>query len=889
MLKHVQNFTPYILSTVPGGKYDRLDGTSMAAPLVAGAISALMMVKKYDNQEVLWGDLLHTDNIIQAYEIANRPAELEVLRIIMRDKNEKTEYEEDDNSYLGYYEVNTGETINLFPVIRTSFGKASNIKLKLLVSSGAQVLTEQVDFGYSLDAFGKMTSKNPLTIKIPDDMPNASEINLSVIATCDEASKTFSKQFVLKVNNMWTLSGLHTKDMILTPDHNYYVSSDFGVSADATLTIQPGTRIEFAKFTGLYAFGKLIANGTPKAPIVFVSHKPDETWTGVFSNDTISYCRVEGFSNYISSWESQNSSFIPAPFKDCVLKPQQNPNHSTYAKVRGKRNVMSDVSGILFFYVDAETTNYINNELEFSPFQSYSLNKSNLVNSFYTAKDGKRYTLEAYSSSSGSVMMKGSSYLGSAREDIVRPFISELGNSYKNDVKATLDLSNMLSEPIREAHGMVWKVLVNGKDAQDEQEEMLPLGVGRHKFEVYFNREMNTSVVPIVSFGVRAPYNQQPVDEDGYWNAEGTVYTVFKTIDGNTQSDGMNRIYVRDAEDDEFFPCPYEATRFNIMIQAAGSLASGFVASAGLGCVDLRWNNENNDFNDAMGFNVYRYSETAEGLTDTIRVNQEILDITTTTFSDYSVKPGTTYYYYYKVLSTALQEYDISNVVSATPLTATRGDANGSGEVDVADVVTTVNYVTGLEPHPFVFDAADMNSDQIIDIFDIVGIIRGILNPNLLATVSATESATYTVEDGTLYIDSPIALAGVQVQLAVGSNAEIKVADDLAGFEQASSWLSEKDYLFIGYSMNGSTLKPGKHALLHIGDAQISTIRLSDVAGRNISVVAGENASTVTRMGKDVMTVDGIYDLFGRKLSPANQEEILQHGVYIINGKKVIK
>ena len=49
----------------------------------------------------------------------------------------------------------------------------------------------------------------------------------------------------------------------------------------------------------------------------------------------------------------------------------------------------------------------------------------------------------------------------------------------------------MPTRPYAEAHGIVWKVVVNGYDAQDEFEELAPLGVGKHKFEVYFNRPMN--------------------------------------------------------------------------------------------------------------------------------------------------------------------------------------------------------------------------------------------------------------------------------------------------------------------------------------------------------------------------------------------------------------
>ena len=402
---------------------------------------------------------------------------------------------------------------------------------------------------------------------------------------------------------------------------------------------------------------------------------------------------------------------------------------------------------------------------------------------------------------------------------------------------------------------------------------------------------MNKNVIPQISFGVISPYNQYPVADEGRWNADGTIYTANVTIDGKTRSDGMNRIYVRDAEDNEFFLCPYEATRFNIMVQAAGSMASGFQADAGLGCVNLKWNNENNDFEDAMGFNVYRYTEGEGGVNDTIRINEDILDITATSYIDDNVVPGQTYYYYYKVLSTALQEYDVSNVVAATPLTATRGDANGSGEVDVADVITTVNYVTGLQPKPFVFDAADMNNDQMIDIFDVVGIVRGILNPSLLNTASLNEeSAIYSIENGTLYVDSPVALAGIQVQLDVVEGQEIYTAEDLDGFETASAWLSNTDYLFIAYSMSGKSLTPGRHALLHIGVAKLTSLRLSDAAGHNISVTEkGGETTGMDSFRRNVVSSRGVFDLSGRKVTVSDKQESLPHGVYIIDGKKVVK
>jgi hypothetical protein len=182
-----------------------------------------------------------------------------------------------------------------------------------------------------------------------------------------------------------------------------------------------------------------------------------------------------------------------------------------------------------------------------------------------------------------------------------------------------------------------------------------------------------------------------------------------------------------------------------------------------------------------------------------------------------------------------------------------------------------------------------MNTDNIIDILDVMGIVKGILNPSLLAASIAEGTAVYTIEDGTLYVESDVALGGVQVQLTVDGRAkmeDLRANEDLDGFEQASAWLSDNDYLFIAYSMSGKTLAPGKHALLYIGDAEISSLRLSDTTGKNINVSNSDGTTGVDRMGKHVMNVNGVYDLQGRKLS---SDTPLKNGIYIINGKKVVK
>ena len=43
-----------ILSTYPGGRYKVMNGTSMATPLAAGAISRLLQTKEYSSKDMVW-------------------------------------------------------------------------------------------------------------------------------------------------------------------------------------------------------------------------------------------------------------------------------------------------------------------------------------------------------------------------------------------------------------------------------------------------------------------------------------------------------------------------------------------------------------------------------------------------------------------------------------------------------------------------------------------------------------------------------------------------------------------------------------------------------------------------------------------------------------------
>lgn len=319
------------------------------------------------------------------------------------------------------------------------------------------------------------------------------------------------------------------------------------------------------------------------------------------------------------------------------------------------------------------------------------------------------------------------------------------------------------------------------------------------------------------------------------------IYTAYLDITGKDDFDGVNRIYVGGAEDDEFFEIPVENTRFNVNVQSAGSMSAGFEAVARIGKIELTWENPEENFNNMLGYNMYRYTVDAEGNQSEHRqINEELL--TEESFTDYDVTPGTTYCYYYKVMTTSLAENSASKIVAVTPKTAQKGDSNGSERVDVADVITTLSYMTGGDPHPFVYDAADVNSDAAVNVLDVVGTINIIMKPEAEASEATVGStALWSMKSGTLTVDAPVEIAGVQLELR-GCDADmVKPLAALRGFEVVKAPRGDGSVMVLAYSMTGAKLEAGMNRLFDLPEgAEVAEIVLSDVRGANVLAIKGE-------------------------------------------------
>lgn len=230
-----------------------------------------------------------------------------------------------------------------------------------------------------------------------------------------------------------------------------------------------------------------------------------------------------------------------------------------------------------------------------------------------------------------------------------------------------------------------------------------------------------------------------------------------------------------------------------------------------------------------------------------------------------------------------------------------KGDSDGDGEIDVTDVVATINYILGKPSNNFNIYAADMNNDGEVDIFDVMKLINLVMKQKAAArnnTRAAEEFEEQAIIRNTgegliLGVNSPDRFTAFQFDVEVADDVELLDASltaNTGGHKLYFLKNGQNTYRVIGISMNNCTLITNGADLVELKFSKSGNVMIDNitfVTPQETKVrFAGSNAN-VTGIGS--ITIDqqeDIFDLSGRKIDTNRSQ--LPKGVYIINNKKVV-
>lgn len=361
-----------ILSTIPGDRYAKWSGTSMAAPVVS-AFAALLRSEYADRDtyptKFIYGQLSatsenqaicpgHPDYNLDPYE-HNVPYITNLYSAVTKMPKpdvglsdyyvfDSKGFEADETQVNnGDGVIDSGETVALGFVLRNRWGMSKNtvVTVDSLSQAGIpdpyiEYINPSVDYGsigtYSTGDCGKIYDdelfsawENPFYIRISEDCPNDYIFRVNIHIRCENAldeddNTVYSGDYsvLLKVRSGCILPSVIKEDMTLTPENLYIIPNATTILEGVTVKAEPGTHIQFwsddandpyaDKYIAyLRVEGKFLAEGTAENPVYLY---PSE----LMSNYNVNIGEANGgyvslkhadLTNYMCDYEGKSNAF----------------------------------------------------------------------------------------------------------------------------------------------------------------------------------------------------------------------------------------------------------------------------------------------------------------------------------------------------------------------------------------------------------------------------------------------------------------------------------------------------------------------------------------------------------------------------------------------------
>jgi subtilisin family serine protease len=865
-----------ILSTTPNGSYKSFTGTSMSTPLAAGIASLYISNTPNYDKEFLFGHMINTSsNFIDAYSLLANTAKpnLNVSKFEIVDTCANCNNDG---------KADAGENINLRIYIKNTWAKADSVSFKLEYEPlSDQSLIQFINDSSFLGAISPNATAFSLTgnnIKVSENVFHDADYKIN-IKIKDNAGNIWDEQIVITFQNATTFGGILTTDVTLRPNKLYYVTENLVVD-NCRLTILPGTKLIFSASKAIQTSGNgvITAIGKPDSTITLTSN---EFWTGIKTSSIFGYNEPD-----ILKWsDTEKNASI---FKYCILENVK--EISTFAFLTGGNYIRCVIknckfnSGYIYdysfhyqnvFYSNTIQPNSNTSNLIFcNIINNESLDRIDTknptsVSGLYGIPNGKInlfnnsfYDVSATSASSARVdKISNTIYLGT--NDSLQ--ISKQILDYFDDSKySAILIQDYRTTPHDSCPGIVWKVDIDGKlmnSYNGKLEDIVEPGM--HTFKVYFNRPMDTSITPIITFGQRLPFNQVSFTNKGVWSEDSLTYTVSRefTI---TDPKGLVNLNISGAVDNIGMEIPYERTRFRMNLQSTGSKSLAFGLLPLCGKLGLNWEDLRTTGSDIIGYNLYRRKALSNNVySEFSLLNKEL--ILDNNFVDYKVNLDTSYQYVYTAVRSGMNnETDSSFMVGGIPLASVLADSNGDSAINVLDVVTGVNYILQKEPTPFIFKQSDMNNDGTMNVLDIIGIIDRILNPRVASTnqngkydYNSTDKEgeiyLYNIGD-TLYARSSTLISGIQGT----QSTPTKWLGDVNKWEKIQNKTSGNEWMVYGFAKS-INLEIDKPIAINTKGNDPSKWLFSSTSGRPVKVIWLGNAPMTNSSVSEIVEISSLY------------------------------
>ena len=704
-------------STWPSNKYACLNGTSMAAPTVAGI--AAILRSTYSDRDMystkfIQSQIVNTGDV--CLDGAHTVADVQdALTKLPKPSVNLYEYSIDDGVSIsdknnGNGVIDAGETVRLYISLHNRGGVATAVNASIDTyrsTVGDEALTDPyftfVNPTMQLSDIGTYSVRESgdkyFEIVVSGDCPNDYLVNFNIRFTykngLDDKDKTVyeddgRQQAQFNVSNGYHLPSIITEDTVFTSDRLYIVGENVTITAGVTVTFEEGCRIQFYDGSEYYnspqfvVYGTLNMEGT-KDNMITVN--PSERYADFG-------CLIENhgavYADYVNAENLIISNSGEAIVNNSVLREYD--TVYVYKDGQAKNNVLPDINinkitnsyidlvawgvdakvyeisgsfiriatnncGVSGYSVRLTCTNFFSNivlsEQIQSPWDSVSKIK-------FAGKVSNNWFVGKNDQSYYSLIkfvFSQKNIVNNTFSAGYQKYASQVIEGYLNSSgQATVDIYSQCSDI-----SALWPHVVSVEMFDKDGNPITTIGREEIKVRVTFNRPMDKDAGTFLTFGTIEPYADYRIDgeyiSDTVW--EGT-YTLKAQIENGQNFLKVNNACAADDPTKVVFG-EYQLHEFTIDTTAAMSMNLQAIAKEN--GIELTFAQD--DYNTLLGYNIYR-ATSKDG--NYVKLNPAILLPTDESFLDENAEPGKTYWYTYTVVLTDFSESNPAGKVVATAM-----------------------------------------------------------------------------------------------------------------------------------------------------------------------------------------------------------------------------